>query len=47
MEVKGLIDLLLVKKDMLRYVQDVKSMRGVRRDLSDHHVLMCKVSWLR
>ena len=28
-EVKSMIDLLMVKKDMLRYVQDVRAARGM------------------
>ena len=28
-EVKSMIDLVLVKKDMLHYVQDVRAMRGM------------------
>ena len=28
---------------MLRYVQNLRAMRGMRRNLSDHHVLLCKV----
>ena len=40
MEVKSMISLVLVKKNMLHYVQDV---RGMRYDLSDHHVIQCKV----
>ena len=42
-KVKNMIDLLLVKRDMLRYVQDVRVMRGMGCDLSDHHVVLCKV----
>ena len=45
-----MIDLVLVKKDMLRYVQDVRVVRGMGRGLSDHHVL-CKVrlvgAWIK
>ena len=37
-----MIDLVLVKKDMLHYVQDMKAVRGMEKDLSDHHV-QCKV----
>ena len=29
MEVKTMIDLVLVKKDILRYVQDVRAVRGM------------------
>ena len=42
-EVKSMIDLVLVKKGMLRYVQGVSVVRGMGRDLSDHHVVLCKV----
>ena len=42
-EIKSMIDLLLVKKDMLRYVQDVRPIRGMGHGLSDHHVVLCKV----
>ena len=43
MVVKSMKDLVLVKKDILRYVQDVRVVRGMDRGLSDHHVLLCKV----
>ena len=33
-----MIDLVLVKTDMVRYMRDVKAVRGMRRGLSDHHV---------
>ena len=36
--VKIMIDLLLVKRDIPRYVQDVKAVRGMGRGISDHHV---------
>ena len=39
-KVMNVINLVLVKKDMLRYVQDVKA---VRRRLSDH-IVQFKVS---
>ena len=46
-----MIDLVLVKRDMLRYSQDVRWVRGMRRGLSDHHVLLCKVklvgAWIK
>ena len=42
-EVKNMIDLLLMKKDMLRYVQDVGAVKGMGRGLSNHYVLLCKV----
>ena len=38
-----MIDLVLVKRNMLRYVQDVRAVRGMARGLSDHHVVLCKV----
>ena len=51
MEVKSKIDLVLVKKDMLRYVQDVRTVRGMGRGLSDHHLALCKVrlmgAWIK
>ena len=37
-----MIDLLVVKKDLLRYVQDVWAVRGMGRELSDHHMVLCK-----
>ena len=42
-----MIDLVLVKRDILRYVQDVRAVRGMGRSLSDHHVVLCKVRLLR
>ena len=43
-------DLVLVK-DMLRYVQDVRTVKGMRRGLSNHHVILCKVrlvgTWIK
>ena len=38
-----MMDLVLVKKDMLRFVQDVRGMRRMVRDLSDNHIVLCKV----
>ena len=47
----NMIDLLPMKKDMLRYVQDVRVVRGIGRDLSDHHVALYKVklvgTWIK
>ena len=40
-EIKSMIGLVLVKRDMLRYVQGVGTVRGMGRSLSDHHVVMC------
>ena len=46
-----MIDLVLVRRDMLRYVQDVWEMRGMGQNLSDHHVVVCKVklvgAWIK
>ena len=44
-EVKSMIDLMLVKKYRLRYLQYVRAVRGRGRCLSDYHVVLCKV-WL-
>ena len=38
-----MIDLVLVKRDMLRYEQDVRAVRGMGRGLSDDYVVLCKV----
>ena len=50
-EIKSMIDLVLVKRDMLRYVQDVRAVGGMGRGLSDHHVVLCKVrlvgTWIK
>ena len=35
-EVMSMIHLVLVKKNMLRYVQDVRAVRGIGRGLSDY-----------
>ena len=45
-EIKRMIDLVLVKSYMLRYVQNVREVIGMGRCLSDHHVVLCKVSGL-
>ena len=37
-EMKSMIDLVLVKSGMLRYVEDV---RGMGRGFSDHHAVLC------
>ena len=42
-EIKSMIDLVLVKREMLRYVQDVRVVRGLGRGLSGYHVVLCKV----
>ena len=36
-EIKSMIDLVLIKRDMLRYAQDVRAVRGMGCGLSDHH----------
>ena len=50
-EIKSMIDLVLVMRDMLRYVQDVRAARGMGRGISDHHVVLCKVrlvgAWIK
>ena len=40
MEIKSMIDLVLMKRDMMRYVQDVRAVRGMGHGLSDHHVVL-------
>ena len=42
-EVKSMIDLVLVKKDILRFVQDMRSVKEMGRGISDHYVVLCKV----
>ena len=42
-EIKSMIDLVLVKRDMLQYVQDVRVVRGMGHGLSDQHLVLCKV----
>ena len=46
-----MIDLGLVKKDMLRYVLDVWAVRGMGRGLSYRHLVLFKVrllgSWIK
>ena len=41
-EIKSLIDLVLVKMDTLRYVQDVRAVRGMGPGLSDGYIVPCK-----
>ena len=38
-----MIDLVLVKRDRLRYVQDVRAVRGLGCSLSENYVVLCKV----
>ena len=40
MEIKSTIDLVLVKRNMLRYVKDVRAVRRMRRGLSDYYVVL-------
>ena len=42
-EVKSTIDLVLVKKDMLPFVQDIRAVKGMGRGILDHHVVLYKV----
>ena len=42
-EIKSMIDLVLVKRDLLHYVKDVRTVRRKGQGLSDHHVVLCKV----
>ena len=42
-KVKSMINLVLVKKVMLCYVEDVRAVRGMGRSLLDHHFVLCKV----
>ena len=43
--------MVLVNKDMLRFVLDMRAVRGMRRCLSDPHVVLCKVrlvgTWIK
>ena len=39
-QIKIIPELVLMKKDMLRYVQDVRAVRRMVRTLSDHHVVL-------
>ena len=46
-----MIDLVLVKRDMLRFVQDVRAVTGIGQAISDHHVVLYKVrlvgTWIK
>ena len=50
-EIKSIIDLEVVKRDMLQYLLDVRVVRGMGRGLSDHHVVLRKVrlvgTWIK
>ena len=43
LEVNSMIDLVLMKRGMLHYVQDMRVVRGMGQGLSDHHVVLCNV----
>jgi hypothetical protein len=45
-EVKSMIDVVLVKKEMLKYVMDVKSVRGLGMGISDHYIVLCKIKFV-
>ena len=47
MKVMSMIDLLLVKRDILQYGQDVRVVRGMGRGLSDRYVVLFKVRLVR
>ena len=42
-EIESMIDLVLVNRDMLCYLYNVKAVRGMRQCPSNHHVVLCKV----
>ena len=42
-EVKSMIDLMLVKKDMLHFVKDVRAVKRMRQGISYHHFVLCKL----
>ena len=50
-EVMSMINVVLGKKDMLGYVQDVRAVRGMGQGLSNQHVVLCKVklvgAWIK
>ena len=50
-EVKSMIDLVLVKNDMLHYVQDVRAVRGMGSGVSEQYVAIYKArlvgAWIR
>ena len=43
MYVISMIGIALMKKDMQRYVQDVRAVKGMGQGFSDHHFVLCKV----
>ena len=50
-EVKTMIDLVLVKKDMLRFVQDVRAARGMGQGPSDYLAVLYNIrlvwAWIK
>ena len=50
-DIKSMIDLVLVKSDILQYEQYVRVVRGMGCSLSDHHVVLCKMrlvgAWIK
>ena len=42
-DVKSMIDLVMLKRNILQYVQNLRAVRGMGQDLSDHHVVLCKI----
>ena len=51
MDVNSIIDMVLVKKDLLRHVQDVREVRGKGPNISVKYVVLCKVrlrgTWIK
>ena len=44
-EIKIMIDLVLVNRDMLRYMQDERVVKGMGHNLSEHYVVCVKSGW--
>ena len=46
-----MIDIVLVKRDMMRHVQDVRAVREMRHGLPDHYVVLYNVklvgAWIK
>ena len=46
-----MIDLVLIKEDMLHYMQDLRAMEGMERGLFYHYIVLCKVrlvsAWIK
>ena len=51
MEVKSIIHLVLVKRDILQYVHNVRVVRRMGQGLSEYYVVLCKVrlvgAWMK